>query len=302
MHTLFVREHNHWADRVRAERPALSGDEVYESARAIVGAEMQAITYREFLPLLLGRDALSRYRGYRPRVDGEIANVFATAAYRFGHSMLSPQLLRLDEQGEEIAAGHLSLAAAFFSPQKIVAHGIESLLRGLASQRAQEIDGYLVDEVRNFLFGPPGSGGFDLASLNIQRGRDHGLPTYNRTRAAFGLAPAASFADINPDLVVQVDLAAAYETVDDVELWVGELAEPHRSGALVGETFFMILKDQFERLRDGDRFWYRSYLPCDLVELVEEQTLACIIRRNTAIDDELRRNPFRVPPAEPAYP
>ncbi len=294
MHTLFVREHNHWAVRIREIAPELDGDDVYQHARAIVGAEIQAITYRQFLPLLLGRDALRRYRGYRPEVDAGIANVFSTAAYRFGHSMLSPQLLRLDADGEEIAAGNLSLADAFFTPQETVLHGIEPVLRGLASQEAQEIDNYLIDEVRNFLFGPPGSGGFDLASLNIQRGRDHGLPGYNQVREAYGLEPAADFADVNQDATVQANLAAAYGSIDDVDLWVGGLAEAHVRGALVGETFFTILKDQFERLRDGDRFWYRGYLPRQLVRLVEHQTLARIIRRNTGIGSELPRNPFLV--------
>ncbi len=261
MHTLFVREHNHWADAIRQARPELDGDGVYHHARAIVGGELQAITYREFLPILLGREALRPYRGYRSRIDAGIANVFATAAYRVGHSMLSSELLRLDRDGDEIAAGHLSLADAFFNPAELSAHGIEPLLRGLVAQRAQEVDNYLIDEVRNFLFGPPGAGGFDLASLNIQRGRDHGLPGYNQVRIDYGLEPAGSFADVHPDPVVQANLAAAYETVDDVEVWVGGLAEPHVPGAMVGETFRAILADQFERLRDGDRFWYRGYLP-----------------------------------------
>ncbi len=298
MHTLFVREHNFWAARVEAALPNLEGDLIYEYARAIVGAEMQAITTKEFLPLLLGRRALRPYRGYRPRVDPGIANSFAGAAYRFGHSMLSAELLRLGQDGEEITAGNLSLADAFFRPDEIVNHGIDPLLRGLASQRAQQIDGLVVDEVRNFLFGPPGSGGFDLASLNIQRGRDHGLASYNEARSAFGLPPARSFADIHPDPAVQANLAAAYDTVGDVELWVGGLAERPRPGALVGETFFTILRDQFERVRDGDRFWYRSYLPRWLVKIVEKQTLARIIRRNTEIGIELSDNPFLIrPPA-----
>jgi len=294
MHTLFVREHNFWAGELRATRPELSGGEIYRWARAIVGAEMQAITYREFLPLLLGRSALPPWTGYDPAADAGIANVFATAAYRFGHSMLSPTLLRLDADGAPIAAGHLPLAGAFFNPRAILDHGIEPLLRGLAAQRAQAIDNQVVDGVRNFLFGPPGAGGFDLASLNIQRGRDHGLPSYNQVRIDFGLAPAATFADVNPDPAVQADLAAAYGSVDLIDPWVGGLAEPRFRGALVGETYRAILADQFRRLRDGDRFWYQGYLPPDLVELVEQQTLAKIIRRNTGIGRELQKKVLRV--------
>ncbi|NJL30063.1 MAG: hypothetical protein HC897_20300, partial [Thermoanaerobaculia bacterium] len=151
MHTLFVREHNFWADTVRSVSPRLSDDEIYETARAMVAAEMQAITYREFLPVILGRNALSKYRGYDPSVNAGIANVFATSSYRFGHSMLSPQLLRLDENNDSIPAGPLSLASAFFNPEEISEHGIEPLLRGLSRQRAQTVDAFVVDEVRNFL-------------------------------------------------------------------------------------------------------------------------------------------------------
>jgi hypothetical protein len=295
MHALFVREHNLWANIFRFLDPRLDDDDIYELARAIVAAEMQAITYREFLPVLLGPKAVSPYRGYKPGVNAGVTNVFATAAYRVGHTMLSSRLLRLRANGEPIAAGHLSLADAFFRPDVFVASGLEPLLRGLAAQPAQEIDPQIIDEVRNFLFGPPGSGGFDLATLNIQRGRDHGLPGYNEVREAFGLTPAATFADINPDADIQAALAAAYATPDDVDVWVGGLSEPHRSGAVVGETFFEILKDQFERARDGDRFWYQSYLPQAFVFLVEESTLSRIIRRNTRIGRELQADVFRVP-------
>ena len=294
MHTLFVREHNYWADTLSAEDSSLTGDEIYQRARAMVAAEMQAITYNEFLPALLGRRPLSRYRGYDPDVDAGIANVFAGAAYRFGHSMLSGELQRLDADREEIAAGHLSLAEAFFNPAAIIDHGIEPLLRGLSAQRAQEIDNYLVDEVRNFLFGPPGAGGFDLASLNIQRGRDHGLPSFNQVRVDYGLDPVSDFSEIHPDPLVQANLALAYATVDDIDVWVGGLAERHLPGALVGETWKAIIADQFERLRDGDRFWYRGYLSPDRVQMVERQTLATIIRRNTEIRSELSNDPFRV--------
>lgn len=302
MQTLFLREHNAWADRIREDHPELADEQIYQQARAIVGAEMQVVTYNEFLPVLLGRGALRPYRGYRPQVNAGIENAFATAAYRLGHSMLSSTLLRLGANGRSIAQGNIALAAAFFNPDAVRQVGIDPYLRGMAGQRAQEIDNQVVDAVRNFLFGPPGAGGFDLASLNIQRGRDHGLPGYNQARADFGLPRVASFAEISASPAVQVKLASVYDSVDDVDLWVGGLAEDHVPGAMVGETFFVILRDQFERLRDGDRFWYESYLPRDLVQMVREQTLARIIRRNTSIGAELQTNVFLVRQGRPARP
>ncbi|MFZ4767673.1 MAG: peroxidase family protein, partial [Roseimicrobium sp.] len=297
--TLFLREHNHWADVYKAANPSASDEEVYQFARLLVSGEIQAITYREFLPILLGPNALPPYRGYRPTVNVAISNEFATAAYRLGHSLLSPTLLRLNAQNQTIAAGNLSLAASFFNPAAIVNDGIDPILRGLAKQQAQELDNMIVDEVRNFLFGAPGSGGLDLASLNIQRGRDHGLPTLAAMRAALRLRPVARFTDVNPDPAVANRLAAVYSSPANIDLWIGGLSEPQKPGAMIGETFHRILVDQFTRLRDGDRFWYEAHLPAELVRLVDQQTLWHIIRRNTGIRDELPRNVWQVQPPRP---
>ncbi|MDF1799228.1 MAG: peroxidase family protein [Planctomycetota bacterium] len=293
MHTLFVREHNFWAERI-ATLGIDDGELTYELARAVVAAEMQAITYREFLPVLLGKGALPPYQGYNSKVDASIANEFATAGYRVGHTMLSPQLLRVQADGSTHPAGDLTLASAFFHPEELSSVGIDPYLRGLGKQLAQRVDPFVIDEVRNFLFGPPGAGGFDLASLNIQRGRDHGLPGYNDLRDALGHPRAQSFQDVSTDLEVQARLALAYDDVDDIDAWVGLLSEDHAQGAVVGKTLRTILVDQFRRLRDGDRFWYRAYLSQGISELVEKQTLATIIRRNTDIGQELQDDVFHV--------
>ena len=292
MHTLFVREHNYWASLFGL---FLDDETTYQMARMIVSAEIQAITYREFLPALLGPHALPPYRGYDGNVDPTIETFFSTASYRFGHSMLSPVLLRLDQNLQPIAAGNLPLANAFFAPQEITTQGIDSLLRGLARQIAQNVDPKIVDGVRNFLFGPPGAGGFDLAALNIQRGREHGLPDYNQARADYGLPRRASFAEISSDPSVVAALSSTYASVDEIDPWVGGLAEDHLPGALVGELVAKVLVDQFTRVRDGDRFFYQSALPQPLALAIESQTLAVIIRRNTQIRGELQRDAFHVP-------
>jgi len=292
MHTLFVREHNQWAQEYSDRNPGVTDEEIYQFARMIVGAEMQAITYREFLPVLLGPDAIPPYDGYRPRTHPGISNLFATASYRLGHSLLSPTLLRLDADGSETAAGHLPLANAFFDPAHIEEEGIDSLLRGLASQTCQELDGHIVNDVRNFLFGPPGSGGFDLAALNMQRGRDHGLPSYPEVCQALGQRPPREFRDINPDPAVWQAMEEVYGSLDLIDCWVGGLCEPHLPGAMVGPMLHRVLSEQFIRLRDGDRFYYESHLPRELIDLVHHQTLANIIRRNTEIDAEIQANVF----------
>ena len=295
MHTLFVREHNRLADEIAARDPNLAGEDIYQRARRIVGAQMQVITYEEFLPVLLGPDALRRYEGYDEFVDASIANVFSTAAFRLGHSMLSAEILRLDADGNEIAAGHLPLRDAFFAPQTLINEGgIEPMLRGLASQACQQIDVLVVDDVRNFLFGAPGQGGFDLVALNIQRGRDHGIPDYNALRQGLGLSTKSAFTEITSSLDLQDRLAMAYGSVDDMDAWVAGLAEDPVPGSMLGELFHTIVARQFARLRDGDRFWYERILSEEERREVDDTRLADIIRRNTEIGAEINDNVFLV--------
>lgn len=293
LHTLFVREHNRLADLIRAQHPQLHGDVTFELARKIVGAQMQVITFHEFLPLLLGPRAIAPYEGYDPDTDPSIANEFSAAAYRVGHTMLSPSLMCIDACGDD---EQISLARAFFNPSMVREYGISGFLRGLSTQRAQEIDRMLVNEVRNLLFGPLGSTGRDLAALNIQRGRDHGIASYNVTRVAYGLPPVTSFADVSWDPAVQAALEEVYGDVDTIELWVGGLAEDHLKDSMVGETFNAIIADQFQRLRDGDRYWYENdpYFAAnpELLESVRATRLADVIRRNTSIEDEISDSVF----------
>ncbi|MEM7247274.1 MAG: peroxidase family protein [Acidobacteriota bacterium] len=295
MHTLFVREHNRLADEIRARQPGLAGDEIYERARRLVGAMMQVITYEEFLPLLLGDRALPPYQGYDASREASIANEFSTAAYRFGHSALNTTLMRIDASGEEIAEGHLELRDAFFAPQRLVDEGgLEPVLRGLASQACQAIDTQVVDDVRNFLFGPPGSGGFDLASLNIQRGRDHGLASYNDLRRRLGLRPARRWSDISSNRDVTDGLRSVYSSIDQVDAWVGGLAEDPESGAMVGELIGTVLSRQFLALRDGDAYWYERTLDRQELDMVRDTRLADVIRRNTTIGREISDDVFRL--------
>lgn len=296
LHTLFVREHNRLAERIGSQHPDLTGQEIFELARKIVGAQLQVITYYEFLPLLLGRGSVGPYDGYQATIDPTIATEFSTAAYRVGHTMLSPSLMHIDPSGER---QQVSLASGFFNPSMVREQGIAGFLHGLAMQQAQEVDLRLVQEIRNLLFGPPGSPGRDLAALNIQRGRDYGLARYNIVRSAYGLPPATSFADVTPDPEVQAALERAYGEVRFLDLWIGGLAEEHLPGSMVGETFHTIIADQFQRLRDGDRYWFENdpYFLAnpDLLDELRATTLAAIIRRNTAMDDEIPDSVFGRP-------
>jgi len=290
MHTLFAREHNRLAGILAANNASLTDEQIYQKARKIVGGQMQVITYHEFLPALLGDVAPTAADfQYDSGIDPGIANEFSTALYRVGHTMLSPSFSLQDENGVETSS--IALRDAFFNPSLLESpEVIESLFRGLAHSPAQQIDNLLVDDVRNFLFGPPGAGGLDLAMLNIQRGRDHGLPDYNSMRQAYGFARVTRFDQITSDADLQAALLAIYGDVDSIDPWVGALAEDHLRGASVGELIAVGMVDQFTRLRDGDRFFYLNdpdfTSDADILAAVGDisgTTLSAIIARNTGV-------------------
>jgi peroxidase len=290
LQTLFVREHNFQAGVLKAAHPTWTDEQLFQAARAIVIGEIQSITYNEFLPALLGNNALTPYRGYNPSVNVGITNEFSTAAYRFGHSAVGNDVEFLDNNGNDVAPD-MSFAQVFFNPAVVEQTGIDPILKYLASDDMQEIDTKIVDPLRNFLFGAPGDGGMDLASLNIQRGRDNGLASYNDTRTALGLSPARTFSDITSDPTVQAELKSVYGTVDKVDLWVGGLAENHVPGGSMGQTFTRIIADQFQRLRDGDRFFYLNQFHGAQLAAIQNTTLADIIARNTSTTN-LQSNVF----------
>lgn len=293
MHTVFVREHNRWADRLSAENPTWSDEKVYQMSRKIVGAEIQKITYEDWLPSMTGQE-LGAYTGYDSGVDPSLSSAFSTAAFRFGHTMLNAELLSVGPQGQDL--GSFDMRESFFNPDLITTPGtLDGLIRGLAVQEANEVDTQVIDDVRNFLFGPPGAGGLDLLSINLQRGRDHGIADYNMMRTDFGLDPVDSFDDITSDASLAAALAEVYEDdINNVDAWIGLMAEDHVAGAAIGETLMAIFTDQFTRLRDGDRFFYLNDRDLDpWMDEIEGMTLADIMSLNSGVD--INGNIFVVP-------
>jgi peroxidase len=280
MTTLFVREHNYQVDTLAQQHPDWTGDQLYQMARAIVTAEIQNITFSEFLPHLLGTNTIPAYQGYDPTVDPRITEEFSTAAFRFGHSIVSGTETKLDNQGDPLASQ--SLANAFFdTPDQVEGNGgVDALIRNFANDVAQQNDVYAIDDLRNLLSASPDQ--MDLIAIDIQRERDLGIGTLNQIRLALGLQGYTDFSQITRDPTVQAHLQQEYGSVDKVDLFIGGLAEDHAPGAMVGPTFQAIIAQQFESLRDGDRFWWQNqgFDPAT-AQQIQNTTLADIITRNT---------------------
>ena len=289
MHTLFVREHNRLCRIIHRKNARYypSDEDIYQLARKIVGAIVQHITYKEFLPLLLGHKGLEEYEGFDKTVDPSMANEFSTAAFRFGHTMLSSELNMMGSYDYSGTSSSIPLKEAFFKPQLVLNKPaiVDNLLHGLSVSRAQHIDTKIVDAVRNFLFFEMRPGpGMDLVTLNIHRGRDHGLPTYKEMRKTMGLSEVSDWRKLTSDEVLQKGLASMYHSPGDMDLWVACLAEDHAPGASVGPLAKRMFVDQFTRLRDGDPYHYKIdpdlKKVCDIVDL-ERVTLSKILKQNT---------------------
>ena len=287
LHTLFLREHNRLADGIKAADPGLSGDQIYHRAREIVAAQVQAITVNEYLPAVLGPDALSDYAGHRNDVDPSIGNAFSTGAFRFGHTQLSNEFhFRFGDGSTEVRP----LGDCFFNPTCLQDVGVDAVFRGLADRYAQTIDNQIVDAVRNNLItGPDEAILVDLFALNIQRGRDHGLPSYQEARLLLGLDPAGTTDLPIPQHVIDAYADNGIMNPDGIDFWVGALAEDPFGDGVVGELLNRILTAQFEALRDGDPFWYagtgeQARFDPETVAWLDSLRLGDLIRWNSGAD------------------
>jgi hypothetical protein len=224
-HTLLAREHN----RIVSRLPNwLTGEQKFQIARRVVIAEQQYITYNEFLPTLGVR--LPEYRGYDPKVNVSLSNEFATVGYR-AHSMVHgniemeteaarytpEQLEAFEEQGIEVELSDdgeevelaVPLNLAFFNPDLVPALQLGPLLQGIGLEAQYKNDEQIDNQLRSVLFQIPVPGNpecldgpglpecfrsvLDLGAVDIERARDHGMPSYNQLRCAYGLPAKSSF-------------------------------------------------------------------------------------------------------------
>ena len=114
-----------------------------------------------------------------------------------------------------------------------------------------------------------------MLAINIQRGRDHGIPGYNAYRKACGLRRLTSWSTRPTELEEEYweKLKEVYDTVDDIDLYVGGVGETSVRGGVVGPTFACLIADQFRRLKFGDRFFYTHTNANGLPKVAKDQIL-----------------------------
>ncbi|XP_051891642.1 eosinophil peroxidase-like [Pristis pectinata] len=268
-HTIFLREHNRIARELNSMNPHWNGDRIYHEARKILGAFQQIINHRDYVPRVIGTEAtkkyLPEYKGYDESINPSIANVFSTAAFRFGHVTIQPFLFRLAENYQEHPEfPNLLLHQTFFTPWRLIRQGgVDPIVRGLIGHpsKLQTQTKMMTDELREKLFEMINSLGLDLGSLNMQRSRDHGIAGYNAWRKFCKLSQPKNQAELS-DVLKNSELAEKflelYGTPDNIDVWVGAISEPFVEGGKVGPLLACLIGQQFQKLRDGDRFWWEN--------------------------------------------
>ncbi|XP_036390591.1 eosinophil peroxidase [Megalops cyprinoides] len=269
LHTLFLREHNRLAHELHHINPHWGPEALYQEARKILGAMHQVLTWEWYLPRILGEtgyfDLFPPYRGYHPEVDPSIANAFSAAAFRFAHVTVQPQVSRLGP-GYRPSPQHptLPLHHSLFASWRVVQEGgIDPVLRGMlfSPAKLQMAGQMMVEELTERLFQAQGGLPLDLGALNLQRGRDHGLPGYSAWRQLCGLSVPVTVADLTSVLgnhALARQLLQLYGTPQNIDLWVGAISEPPLPGGRVGALLGCLIAKQFRALRDGDRFWWEK--------------------------------------------
>ncbi|XP_034946208.1 dual oxidase isoform X2 [Chelonus insularis] len=301
---LFYRWHNVIAARVQRENPLMSDEDIFQRARRIVVGTIQNIIMYEYLPALLG-EKLMDYSGYKPDLHPGVSHIFQSAAFRFGHTLIPPGIYRRDDKCNFLMTRTgkpaIRLCSTWWDSNEVVSNNtIEQLIMGMASQLAEREDNLLNDDIRNNLFGPMEFSRRDLGALNIMRGRDNGLPDYNTARTYFNLPKRKTWEEINPEMFKKnPDMLRELKEIhgnnlNNIDVYIGGMLE---SSDGPGELFTTVIKEQFERLRDSDRFWFENQdsgvFTKSEIDEIKRVTFWDVITNTTQINPEsIQRNVF----------
>jgi Ca2+-binding RTX toxin-like protein len=163
------------------------GERLFQAAKFGTEMQYQHLVFEEFarkvqpnINVFLVPD------GFDTTMDPSIVAEFAHVVYRFGHSMLTESIDSFDPAFQDQS---ISLIQGFLNPTAF--NGINSetldevaagaIVRGMTRQVGNDIDEFVTSALRNNLLGLP----LDLATINLARGRDTGVPTLNAARASF---------------------------------------------------------------------------------------------------------------------
>ncbi|XP_025194619.1 peroxidase-like [Melanaphis sacchari] len=298
MQTLFLRYHNYIAFKLSALNPYWSDEILYQESRRIVIATIQRITYKDFLPIIIGEDfqeiyGLNEENIYNPSINPSTSQEFSSAAIRILHSLIPVQFNFMNKDYKTEFSVNITdwMRQSNLIPIK---NNFDKLLKGFLETPGRIIQpsyNYFISNYMLAKFKEPPYTGRDLLAIDIVRGRDVGLQPYNYVRHFCGLPLANDFEDL-VDLIHIKDimkLKELYNSVNDIDLMVGILLEKHSLGAIVGPTAQCIIADGFYRYKAGDRFFYDvqgqpGSFNKNQLNVIQKITLGHVICATTNVD------------------
>ncbi|KAG1712185.1 Chorion peroxidase [Nymphon striatum] len=271
IHTLLLREHNAIVAKIEESLDSRgltrTSDEVFNEARRILGAFIQVITFEQYLPLILGPDLMTTYElntenrtSYSSSVDPSVFNSFATAAFRMGHSQIYDNF-KMAAHLTGVTTNPIQLSQLYFNPDRPNEHSsivVRRYVLGMIYEAANAVDKHFIPDISEpLMFQSKDRNhesrikiGLDLAALNIQRGRDHGLPKYSDWKNYFDQFDSSAVS-----YLADSDFSI-YGGEDNADLYVAGMLESHLANAEVGKTFGNIIALQFRHFMYGDRYFY----------------------------------------------
>lgn len=289
--SIFLRLHNQLADDLHKRFPNWSSDIVFEEARRYTIAFYQRITYEEWLPILFGQERFEKEFGktfptkYNSKVPLVVTNEFATAGFRL-HSLVRDLFSRCNYELKRIDELWLNDISNKVRHAYDTEHGsLDAILCGSFYDYGFAFDGNFAHQIHNRLFESTNPYGNtwrnDLIAINICRGREHGLPSYNDLRENCSLPRAEEFDEFYDTIntVGIQKLKRLYKVPSDVDLFVGLNLEDPIPGGVIGPTSACIIARQFKVFRDADRFFYshdNAFTPAER-DAIRSYPLRCLL-------------------------
>uniref|UniRef100_A0A0N4WSV0 NAD(P)H oxidase (H2O2-forming) n=1 Tax=Haemonchus placei TaxID=6290 RepID=A0A0N4WSV0_HAEPC len=299
--------------QLQKDHPRWTDEELFQGARRWVIATIQKIIYYDFLPVLINED-VKPYEGYKPHVPPGVSHSFSTVASRFAYTIIPPAMIlrkkaEACEFREEVGDfPAVRLCQNWWNAQDVVQeYSVDEFILGMVSQVSEDEDIVVVEDLRGYFFyGPLHFSRLDAVAATIMRGRDNGLSSYNTLRKRYNLVEK-EWHTINPKLYetnkdLFDELAALYGgDIGQLDAFVGAMLEVDGEP---GELLKAIMKEQFERLRDSDRFWFENrqngFLTNEEIDLIHSITLKDIIQQTIGIPDQwLPKNVFLFQDGDP---
>ncbi|VDM79330.1 unnamed protein product, partial [Strongylus vulgaris] len=302
IHTLLLREHNRIASQLRRINNFWTDEQLFQEARRINIAKIQHVIFKEWLPVVLGCEAMAKYdlmpkksgyfTGYDSHCDPSISQEMSTAAFRFGHTLIRSKFPRMNDIFKNMTD---SVGLYYFEimdePSRISAeYTIQTVF-------SEDRDFTKLEKMNHCMYSLNFSMAFDRHITDAVRNHLFAKPAHFRELC--GLNRARTFDDLRStmdDAAVDA-LKKIYENVNDIDLFPGLMSERPIKGALVGPTLACIIGEQMQRLKKCDRFYYENDLPAtrftpDQLAEIRKTTFAKIICSNSQYARKIQPNVF----------